>query len=388
MMGNFELLKLLVDKKVADSFQFFTSCQYKLETAELSRNALENLIQKYQEETAVVNNVFEDAKRTGTGRYIAHKNTVDFFGIEIDTTVAIEKVFMEIMGLLHNFFDTYAQWINASLFGERALPLKRASLVNVISKMSEFPEYADQFILDFTNITANSNYSYVSDFNNTQKHRYQLYVQNKFDLLSAQGEVSVQEFEKDGRVHIKKDVLDIVTDILRYCRKLLSDSQTYVENYYRSNECSYVEHRIYNPKTYMLFENEEDFKKLKNVKNHYYYIEVDANSILPQYQIMLVCDRSEADKDEDKCIEMFNSAYPIIMLKDCDDKIVGILKPEDAETYKLRDEHNLIYRKYKSITSDYQHDMFTAICSGEFHYYPYLSDATFYYGTNNSEAQE
>ena len=43
-MTNFDLLKLLMDKKVADSFQFFTSCQYKLDMAELSYNALKNLI--------------------------------------------------------------------------------------------------------------------------------------------------------------------------------------------------------------------------------------------------------------------------------------------------------------------------------------------------------
>lgn len=357
--------------------------------AELSYNALKNLINKYQDEEAeVINKVFEDAKRTGTGTYKSHKNVVDFFGIEIDTTVAIEKVFMEITGLLHNFFDTFAQWINSSLFAERALPIKRASLVNVISKMSEFPEYSDPFITDFTNITSNQNYSYIADFNNTQKHRYQLYVRNKFDLFSVQGEVSVQEFEKDGRVHIKEDVLDIVSTVLDYCKKLLNDSKSYVANYYQNNDCNYVEHRIYNPQTYMYFESEDDYKQLKNAKNHYHFIEVDANNIFPQYQIMLICDRSEAKNNEDKSIEMFNSSYQIIMLKDCNDKIVGVLKPEDNETYKLKDEHNLVYRKYRSITSDYQQDMFSAICSGEFHYYPYLSNATFCYDKSNSTPQE
>ena len=189
-------------------------------------------------------------------------------------------------------------------------------------------------------------------------------------------------------MHIKEDVLDVVSTILDYCKKLLNDSQTYVENYYKNNNCNYVEHRIYNPQTYMFFENEEDYKQLKNAKNHYHFIEVDANNIFPQYQIMLVCDGSEADNDEDKRIEMFNSVYPIIMLKDCNNEIVGILKPEDNETYKLRDEHNLIYRKYRSITSDYRQDMFNAICSGEFHYYPYLSNATFCYDKSNSTTQE
>lgn len=388
-MDNFDLLKLLVDKKVADAFQFFTSCQYKLDMAELSYNALKNLISKYQaEEAAAINKVFKDAQKTGKGTYTAHKNVVDYFGIEIDTTVAIEKVFMEIMGLLHNFFDTFAQWINASLCGEKALPIKKASLVNVINKMSEYPEYSDQFITEFINITGNSNYSYVADFNNTQKHRYQLYVENKMDVFSVQGEVNVQDFVKDGRTHIKKDVQDAVSSLLAYCKKLMNDSKVYIENYYKDNDCNYVEHRIYNPKTFMFFENEDDCKQMKNPKNHYYYIEVDTNNVSHQYQIMLVSDGSGAVKDEDKRIEMFNSPYQIIMLKDSNSQIIGVLKPEDNEVYKLKDEHNLVYRKYKSITSDYQTEMFSAICSGDFNYYPYLSDAILAYDKNDITTPE
>ena len=65
------------------------------------------------------------------------------------------------------------------------------------------------------------------------------------------------------------------------------------------------------------------------------------------------------------------------MLKDCNDKIVGILKPDDNETFRLKYKHNLVYRKYRNITSDYQQDMFCDICSKEFHYYRYLNNAAF-----------
>ena len=206
-MTNSQLLKLLVDRKVADSYQFLDSCQYKLDMAELSYKALKNLITKYQKEEAnSINNMFSEAHQNGQGSYTAHCNVVDFFGIEIETTVAIEKLFAEITGLLHNFFDTFAQWINTSLFGERALPIKRVSLNSVISKISEFPEYSGPFITDFLSIATNPKYIYISDLNNTQKHRYQLYVENKFDLLTIQGEVTAPNFEKDGRVHLKTDV--------------------------------------------------------------------------------------------------------------------------------------------------------------------------------------
>lgn len=377
-MTNSQLLKLLVDRKVADSYQFLDSCQYKLDMAELSYKALKNLITKYQKEEAnSINNMFSEAHQNGQGSFTAHCNVVDFFGIEIETTVAIEKLFAEITGLLHNFFDTFAQWINTSLFGERALPIKRVSLNSVISKMSEFPEYSGPFITDFLSIATNPKYIYISDLNNTQKHRYQLYVENKFDLLTIQGEVTAPNFEKDGRVHLKTDVLGVVADGLNYCRKLLSDSQTFIEDYYATNTCNYVGHRVYNPKTYLFFESKEDYEQMKNAKNHYHYIEVDASSVLPQYQIMLMRDTLA---QEDGSIDVYNSVYPIIMLRNrSDEKIIGILTPEDGETFGFGDGHNLIYRKYKSVTTDYQLAMFRAICEGKFNYYPMLSDTTILY---------
>ena len=374
-MMNTQLLKLLVDKKVADSYQFFESCRYKLDMAELSYNAMKKLISQYQEDEAeAVDEVLSKAKQDGYAIYVMRNAVVDFFGIEISTTVAIEKLFAEITGLLHNFFDTFAQWVNTSLFGEKALPIKRVSLNSVIAKLPEFPEYTGAFINDVLNITSDTRYIYVSDFNNTQKHRYQLYVDNRFDLLTKNGQVSTPNFEKDGRVHLKADVLSVVADGLDYCKKLLADSQTFVENYYAIHDCDYVEHRIYNPKTYLFFETKADYEQMKNPKNHYYYIDIDMNNILPEYHIMIVRDTLD---QEDGSIDVYNSVYPIIMLRNSsDEKIVGILTPEDGGTFRFGDEHNLVYRKYQSTTTDYQLAMFRAICEGEFHYYPMLSDAT------------
>lgn len=384
-MTNAEFLKLLVDRKVADSYQFYDSCQYKLDMAELSYTALQNLIAKYQKEEAdLINNVFAEARQKGKAVYTSHKNAVDFFGIEIDTTVAIEKLFAEITGILHNFFDTFAQWINTSLFGEKALPIRRVSLNSVIAKMPDFPEYSDTFITDFLGITTDPRFIYISDLNNTQKHRYQLYVENRFDLLAAQGEVNAPNFEKDGRVHVKADLLGVVADVLNYCRKLLTDSRSFIESYYAVNACGYVDHRMYNPQTYLFFASKEDFEQLKSPKNHYHYIEVDATNILQEYQIMLVHDTLG---QKDGSIEMFNSVYPIILLRNqSDEKIIGILTPEDGETFNFNDTHNLIYRKYRTNTTDYLPAMYQAICEGEFKYYPLLSDVTIIYDPSNSDS--
>ncbi len=245
-------------------------------------------------------------------------------------------------------------------------------------KLASYLEYVGGFVTNLSSLPNDTQYLYIADFNNTLKHRYQIYVKNKFDILSVKGEVSMPSFTKDGRFHVKEEAIDILRKSLDFCRSLLNDSRDFVEQYYATNECNYVSHRIYNPQTYLLFKSEEDYKAMRSPKNHYYYIEVDVSNIPEKVQIMLCCDRMDKTEEEEKSLECFNSPYQIIMMREIgSNKIVGILKPDDSETYKLSDEHELIYRQYSSITSGYEHEMFTAICGDDtFHYYPFLSDST------------
>lgn len=152
-MSAYKLMKLLKDKKVADAYQYFEACSYKLYLAELSYSALEKVIAQYQaNEKSVVEKVFEDAYNTGKGTYKTHKNSVDYFGTEVSPTVMMDKLTMEIMSLLHNFFDTFAQWLNACLFAEDCVPMERLSLTKVASKLPEFSEYTGQFIADVSTL--------------------------------------------------------------------------------------------------------------------------------------------------------------------------------------------------------------------------------------------
>lgn len=123
-MTNIEPLKLLKENKVADAFQYYEACSYKLYLAQVSCEALDKVINDFETNGAnAVKQVFQDALRTGTGSYKPMRETVDFCGIEISFSTATTKLTMEVMSLLHNFFDGFAQWINSSLFAEKALPI-------------------------------------------------------------------------------------------------------------------------------------------------------------------------------------------------------------------------------------------------------------------------
>ena len=378
-MTDIEFIKLLKDKKVVDSFQFYSSCRYKLAIAETSYNALNNLVIEYFEaESKEVKSVFEDAFKTGVGSYNAKQDAISFFGVDISLPMALDKLVMEIMGLLHNFFDIFAQWINSSLLGEKALPIKKVTLLNVIKEIANYPEYSGQFISNFQDIPNTSEYEYIADFNNISKHRHQIYTRNKFNILSLQGSVDIPGFEKDGRVQVKKETLSTALTCLNFCLNMLQASRTYIEHYYSASDCNYTEHRIYNPKTYLLFDSEEKYSLYKP-SVHYHYIEVNPSDILPEYQIMLVSDRAEREHEEEKSLELYNSVYQIIMLRNiADDKIVGVLEPYDTELFSLNDERIIMYRRYiPNLSEEYYHRKMTeSMCGGTFNYYPFLSDAT------------
>ncbi|MBC9702472.1 MAG: hypothetical protein H9W83_08070, partial [Leuconostoc sp.] len=348
-MSDYKFMKLLKDKKVADAYQYFEASAYKLYLAELSYSALETVIAQYQEnEKTYVEKVYEDALTTGKGAYKAHTNCIEYFGTQVSPTVMMDKLTMEIMSLLHNFFDTFAQWINASLFAEDGVPMERVSLPKVVSKLSSFPEYSGPFIATISTLTSSPEYEYVADFNNTLKHRRQIYVDNRFDVLAIKGSVIVPEFSKDGRPHVKEDALTVLKGKIDFCTGLLDSSKAYVESYYASADNTHVTHRFENPVTYLFFDSKEDFEAMKSPKNHYYYIEVDPSQILDEYHFILCCDRMDGSQDES--IEFFNSPYPIIMLRENGTQnIVGILKPEDEENRSIKDARELAYRKYSAV---------------------------------------
>lgn len=379
-MKDYKFLKFLKEKKIADSYQYYESCSYKIYLAELSFSALKNVVSDYQkEETAVVEKVYKDAVTKGKGSYTKHINSVNYLGIDVSPTVIMDKLTMEIMSLLHNFFDTFAQWLNASLFAEDGLLMEKVSFKKIVRKMPQFPEYTGQFIDYISDLPLNSDFCYIEDYNNTLKHRHQIYIENKFDFLAIKGSVTIPEFKKDEKPHAREDVLDGLQKKISFCKEVLDSSRTYIERYFSQTDNQHVSHRFYNPKTYLLFESEEDYIAMRSPINYYYYIEVDGADLLDSYQFLLVYDQMDGSLDEN--IEVFNSPYPIIMLKEKETKeIIGILKPDDDISVSIKDDKEIYYRKYIPQTTDYELEMYMAICSDEtFHHYQNLSHPTIKY---------
>jgi len=375
-MIEYDFHKLMKDMKLFDSLQYYNTCIYQLDSAHISFNAVSNLITAFTNQYDVqLNGMFNRLAEEKKASWKSPDNTVDFFGITISRSYAINKLTDEIMSLLHNFFDVYSQWINSVLFGESALIIKKVCLKSVISKMSNFPEYSGSFISKFVLLDTDNDYNYIADYNNVSKHRYKLDSELTYNIINGTSKATLPVFQKDNPPYNKMDLLNTLRAKIDFSKGLLSDSKQFVENYYQKTDNLYVEHRIYNPATFMKYNSEDDYKNNK-VDSHMYFIEVDTMTISPEYQIMLIHD----DGNE---ISAYNSPYSEIALVDKNNKysMIGMLTPKDSEVFTFNDAHNLRYRTYISNTQDYLPILYKFMWEKEFKYYPMLSDPHFFYET-------
>lgn len=344
MIINDELKELLIDKKVADAYQYYQAAYYKLYLANITIMALENIVNDFcsSSEDAVkyhLNEAFKEGSR-----YI--KDTVDYFGIKISIADATTKLTMESISLLHSFFDIFAQWINAALLGEEALPIESVSLNKLIKKLFEYPEYRGDFLDEVTDILKQEEYLFISDFNNTMKHRTQLYTKNSIDILNVKAGIYTPKFSKNNNSYESKEIIDVLKNNLKFCQNELDNSVIFLEEYYSKNSCKYVGSRYYNPKQYIQFKTEEDYDTLRNVDQSYLFIEESPDNIKDEYQIM----RYTIDEDGNK--ELYNSCYKYIVLK-YDGRIWGVLCAKD----QYDNESAIVYRKYLLKTEDYANEL-------------------------------
>ncbi|WP_273716929.1 hypothetical protein [Alkalihalobacillus pseudalcaliphilus] len=371
-MSSYELVKLLKDKKILDSLQFLTSCQYKLASAEISFKALGNIcLEQFNNFDEERDRIFKSVVEKGSVTLHApSEDNLDYFGEPVARNVVIDKLTIEIFSTLHSFFDTFGQWLNSALFANQALPIKQVTFNKVVDKLAEFPEYTGSFITSLNHVTGSSEYKFISDLNNVVKHRFQIYTQARFNLFNGEKNLTTPKFRKESNIYSEKELLDITKGCLDYCYVLYQESINFIESYYKSNDNNYVSNRIYNPNTHLVFDNYEDVKQLKNIINSIHFVELDKSNLENEYQILLV-----SDDKESKTIEFFNSVYSFIAVKDINTKeYIGLLKPDDSEEYLMDDGRNIEYRRYVLESTGYEQELHMNIVDNNIKVFPRLSN--------------
>jgi hypothetical protein len=377
-MTDYEYKKLLLEKKVADSFQFQSSCKYKLDSAKLSLDAIKLLVDTFADnEKEFVQDIKQRAfNNPGTPVGVTFKNdNVDYLGITVPRYFVVNKLVFELFGILHSYFDVFAQWINTALLAEDGVsPIKQVNIRSVIKELSSFPEYTGPTINLIKNCISSNEYNYISDANNVVKHRYEIHSKMSSSMFTGNTNVSVNAFRKDKITYGEVPLTNMAESCYIYCAELYVKFYDYLVDYYSSNNNTHVAHRYYNPITYMQFENLEDANKL-NPQFAANYIEIAPEELAASYDLLLFNDSADS-------IEIRNSPYSIVMLKDPANSAYGsyygYLTPVDSDEYKLDDGRLITYRRYLPTHADHFACLWKIYCPQintniKFHYYPHFS---------------
>lgn len=377
-MEEKSLKTLLKEQMVLDGYQFYETACFKIASSKMSYRALERL-DKIQSQVFHKNreNMFEELKQTGRVGYVPPKDTVDYFGEDVSRHVVIEKLVIEIFGSLHSFFDILAQLINAVLYANDGVYINRVSFNRVVEKIDQFKEYSGDYIERIKKIEADFEYKFIGDFNNTVKHRRQINIGMKFEILKGEKELTLSSFEKDKREYEKEDLLGMVGKCIDYCEVLLQETITFVQLHFTNSKHKHVEGRLYNPNTSVFFETEDDFNAFRNPKNSMHYIIIDDTKPLISYRVMLI-----AAQENDKEISMYNCPYNHIVVKNKNEKFIGLLKPKDQEKITLEDGRRLMYREYIFEEEEPEIKYFDYVLDPKINVYPYLSNCEISYLPN------
>lgn len=370
-MTDYEFIKILKEKRILDSYQFLTSCKFKLISSDISYKALTNIcVEQFNNFDTKREEIFRSVIETGVGKIEAVSDDIDYFGVRIGRNVLVDKLTIEIFSTLHSFFDTYAQWLNAALFANKAKPVKNVTFSNVIDMLDSFSEYNGKFITKLKGVKTSPQYQFISDINNIIKHRFQIYTKAQLNFFDGDKNLMIPKFRKENNSYSEKEVLDIIKDCFDYCNSLFEDFADFIKTHYSAYDNQYVSNRIYNPKTHLVFENYEDAKNMRNVVNSIHFIELDKNNLEQEFRVMLV-----SNDNSNESLEVYNSVYDFIAVKDISSKeYIGILKPQNSEKYFMDDGRIIEYRNYELKMSGFEQELTFKLVDGNIQVFPLLSD--------------
>lgn len=186
---QFQNKKLLFDNKVIDALQFLTNAAKKLRLAEVEINALTYVNNRIKESYDLWNKELLDNGRSN----LLPSVTLEYFGTIMSDDDANEKITGSFFHYLHSFFDNFAQFINTSLLANKEVDINKASFAVIRTKLRTYPEYST-ILKELENFSQTTEFQYIEDFNNINKHQYTIDVQCTLTLKDGHMEQEIPEF--------------------------------------------------------------------------------------------------------------------------------------------------------------------------------------------------
>jgi len=370
MINKEKLIKIFDENMILDSIQYFNSITHKLHSAKISLEALENIV---LDQVEVLENeygsLFKEANGNVTLKVESIEDKVEFYGVEINRKLAIDKLTIEIFSILHGFFDNLAQYLNTVLFANDGVCADDVSFHKLTEELDNFIEYPEELRNLIKGAKDEIEFKYLRDVNNVIKHRFQILSSSSFNIFNGIHSLLLPEIVKKNRVYDKRDLVEIVTKCFMYCETFFDLINESLIDYFSSNKHQRVSGRIYNPKIYIVFENDKNFKEGKPQQSMY-YIQQDSNLLLDYYSILMK--RIDNDKNVH---DIYNCPYIFIAVVNEKKAPLGYLKPCDTTEYELVSGRPSLYRKYELIKENFHGEYFENLFAGVIKYHPLLTDA-------------
>ncbi|MFZ5945665.1 MAG: hypothetical protein ACOYVD_16345 [Bacillota bacterium] len=202
--------------------------------------------------------------------------------------MAIEKIVFSFFNYLHSVYDISAHLINTALLTNEKKKIDKITFKTISETIRNYSEYIDvKTLIDSTQ--ANNPFSYIDDFNNINKHQYNMDLHVILDISYGEVETKIGGFEKKGTPHpevnMKQHMVSCLSGTLFYIDNLLGS----IINYLNNNTHKYNQNRYHSINAW--------FQKCKNDSSQdggYLYLITQADlSVGDVFKILYVYKDSE-----------------------------------------------------------------------------------------------
>lgn len=302
-------LNTLHKNMICDTLPFLESVFTKLKYALIEFNSINFVIKSMKSDRQ---NWFEELHKNKTSG-LPKINDISYFGQNLDADEAIEKLVFNFFQYLHSVYDISAHLINIALLANQKKNIDNIGFKTISEILRKFPEYADVKILIDTTKTSDA-FKYIDDFNNINKHQYNMSLHVMLDLSYGGVLTKIGGFEKKGTPHPEVNMKQHMEDCLKCSLSYIDNLLLLIFNYINNNIHNYNSNRFHSINAWV--------QKCKNDHSqdggYLYIITPTMYNVGETFKILYVL------KDDEGRFSYKNIHSEDIFLKDSNNKFYGL----------------------------------------------------------------
>lgn len=306
-----DTLDILHKNMICDALPFLESVFTKLKYALIELNSIDFVIKSMKQDRK---DWLGELRKNNTGG-LPDTKSISYFGHNLYANETIEKLVFSFFQYLHSVYDISAHLINTSLLANQKKSIDSISFKTISEVLKYFPEYSGVKELIDSTKKADS-FKYIDDFNNINKHQYNMNLHVMLDISHGKVETKIGGFKKKETPHPEVSMKEHMEDCLKYSVSYIDNLLYWIFNYLNSDTHNYNGNRVHSINAW--------FQKSKNDNGqdggYLYIMTPTVYNVGDIFRILYVL------KDNEGRFIYKNIHSEDIFLKDSDGKIYGLAK--------------------------------------------------------------